>query len=345
MKTYTLIKQTFYFTVLLAFGFTTSHAIMPPPLWPGSIRLSTGKVGKMDLTKAGISKADISKAVSQSSLDAKRLAESQVNKTYKFMSNLGNPTTLEVWNETGTTIGNAEKFVKELGTTEDFVAKQKAIIKAFADEGETDYAGHLFMEKIKNASEPATVKSALTDYFYLNTENPVDNFIINHPDRLSRVPGLEEERQALSLRSGNANEIIKNIKEITMKIETEQRLKTLQEIHSDLAAFIRERGYQPFQTRDPLERSIFMTTNFLFVHREVPAGVPVLIQEYNEIQRLWNSVTPNVMPWEQFQEAYTQQLANPGLRLISDKDLFYYQSHRNSEIRNWFYNTTSQFRR
>lgn len=291
MNKHITIKSLLCLTVLLSLGFIPSQAITPGPgdgkliksaLSGNLSRAISGELGKGVKTLHSEINANISKAAR-----AQR-SNIAVANTAKFMSAYATPTVIETVHSVKQSIKRAEELVKNLEQSKDFPAQHQAILKAISDEGEMDMLGNTFVKKIKNSQDPVVIRESLTRYFHLNETNPAVGFLLDHPHRLDRVPGIEAERQALSLHNETTEKAIKNLKEITMKTEVESRLYLMEQLREDLEIFVQEYGHGPRQTEDLLERNLHFRTSWFLQFPDATAGIPELEREYQAILELWN---------------------------------------------------------
>ncbi|GEM_PF-4004454 len=273
MKTHTLIKQIFCLTVLLGFIAAPAYA--------------QGKMKGISEGLSKITKGELNQAVSQTVRETQLMTQGA--KTAKFMSSYATPTVIDAVHSVKQNIKKAQKFVQELEQMKaDFSSQHQAILKAVSEEAEMDQLGNTFIKKIKSLQDPKAIKESLTNYFHLNESNPTVGFLLDHPHRLDRIPGIEAERRALSLRNENTEQAIKNLKEITMKMETEKRLGLMRQLREELESFIQERGHCPGQTQDPWERNLYIRTVWFLQDTEAAAGIPELEIEHQAILDLWN---------------------------------------------------------
>ena len=291
MKKHTITKSLLCLTVLLSLGFIPSQALTPGPgdgkliksaLSGNLSRAISGELGKGVKTISGQINTNVAK------MSRTLRSDIAANNTAKFMSAYATPTVIETVHSVKQSIKRAEELVKNLEQSKDFPAQHKAILKAVSDEGEMDVLGNTFVKKIKNSQDPAVISESLTRYFHLNESNPTVEFLLDHPNRLDRIPGIEAERRALSLRNEAAEKAIKNLKEITMKTEVETRLHLMKQLREDLEIFVQEYGHGPRQTQDLLERNLNFRTSWFLQFPDATAGIPELEEEYQAIRELWN---------------------------------------------------------
>ncbi|MBO7190769.1 MAG: hypothetical protein J6V32_01480 [Elusimicrobiaceae bacterium] len=291
MNKHITIKSLFCLAVLLSLGFIPSQAIMPGP-GDGKL-IKSALSGNLSRAISGELGKGVKSLHSEISTNISKMARAQrtniaANNTAKFMSAYATPTVIETVHSVKQSIKRAEELVKNLEQTKDFPTQHQAVLKAVSDEGEMDMLGNTFVKKIRNSQDPATVRESLTHYFHLNETNPTVEFLLDHPNRLDRIPGIEAERKALSLRNASTEEALRNLREITMKTEVENRLYLMEQLREDLEIFVQEHGHGPRQTQDLLERNLHFRTSWLLQFPDATAGIPELEREYQAIRELWN---------------------------------------------------------